>query len=135
MEIYILQYLFEHGCKLSEKVINEVVKYGYLHIVIWCRQQGCDWSADTCKKTVQWNYLHVLKWLRGVDRNRCELESDETEICPWDARVCIEAIVHNHIDVLEFALENGCDFGDGCRAAVLKSKDPTIVNYVNNHFA
>jgi len=129
-DLDILQFLFAHGCKLSEKVINVAAEYGHLHIIIWCRQQGCNWSAVTCKKTVQWNHIHVLKWLRGFDR-----ESDETEICPWDERVCIEAINYNHIDVLVFALENGCDFGDACSAAVLKSKDPAIIDCVNNYYA
>jgi hypothetical protein len=73
----------------------------------------------------------VLKWLRGFDRKG----SDETEICPWDARVCIKAIIHNHIDVLSFALDNGCNFGFECHAAVLKSKDPAIINCVNNYYA
>jgi hypothetical protein len=129
-DLDILQYLFELGCKLNENVINAAAKYGHLHIIIWCRQQGCDWSADTCRKTAQWNHLHVLKWLRGFDRKG----SDETEICPWDARICIDAIlIPNHIDVLEFALENGC-WESECRA-VLKLKDHAIIGRINNYYA
>jgi len=134
-DLDILQYQYEHGCKIDKDVINNAAAGGHLHVIIWCRKQGCNWSADTCKKTVVWNHLHVLKWLRGIDRDKCEIESDETEICPWDERVCIEAITRNHIDVLEFALENGCDFGDGCCAAVLKSKDPAIIDCVDNYYA
>jgi len=49
--------------------------------------------------------------------------------------VCIEAINYNHMNVLEFALENGCDFKAGCHAAILKSKDSAIIDCVDNYFA
>lgn len=39
--------------------------------------------------------------------------------------------MRNHID----ALENGCKFGDGCGAAALQSKDPAIIDCVNNYYA
>jgi len=78
--------------------------------------------------------LTILRSARGVNRDICELESDETEICPWDERVCLEAIRFNHIDILTFALENSCPFGRLCSDAASKSKNPEILDCVIGHY-
>jgi len=121
----ILQYQYLKGCS-----VNKVIKYaainGHLHIIIWCRKQGFGWNATVSKRAARHGQLDILKWLRGVDRNKYGIESDETEICPWDERVCSEAASQGHIDVLMFALENECNVSDD----VLKSEDPIVINCV-----
>jgi hypothetical protein len=81
--------------------------------------------------TVKRNNLHVLKWLRLIDRNKYKLESRNRNMA-WDARVCIEAIHYNHVDILSFALNNGCNWVND--AVVGKSKDPAIINRVDNYY-
>jgi len=133
-DLDILQYQYAHGCKLDKKVINYAATNGHLHIIIWCRKQGCDWDTKACQNTVFWNHLNVLKWLRGVDRDKCGLESDETEICPWDDNIFLSAIQTDSIDILAFALSNGCEFTPRCYEAVIKSGNTDMINCVTKHY-
>uniref|UniRef100_A0A6C0C7H1 Ankyrin repeat protein n=1 Tax=viral metagenome TaxID=1070528 RepID=A0A6C0C7H1_9ZZZZ len=125
-----LQYLYAHGCKLSSEIISSAASNGHLHVIVWCREQGCPWDADACRITVRNHNLDVLRWLRGFDRNTCGLESKETEICPWNEDVCLEAIKLGHVAILKFALENGCQASYKTYRANAKSKNRVIDNYV-----
>jgi len=46
------------------------------------REHGCRWNATTCKNTISNYHFNALKWLRGIDRDKYILKSNETEICP-----------------------------------------------------
>ena len=41
--------------------------------------------------------MECLKWLRS-------------EGCPWDARACAGAALDGHLDVLQWAIDNGCPY-------------------------
>jgi hypothetical protein len=105
----VLSYLYANDFKLDKDVIRSAARAGHLHIIVWAREHGCEWDAGTCIETVNGNHIDVLRWLRGFDRKTCGLPSNETEICPWDERLCQLAFEQNRKIILEFALENGCD--------------------------
>jgi hypothetical protein len=125
----VLQYLCGLGYSLSNQILLRATDSGYLHIIIWCREQGCEWNESVCAQAEQ---VHILKWLRGFNRNKFEIKSDETEICPWDEKVCLSAIINGNINILKFALENGCPFGTRSHASIAKSKNKVIKNYVKD---
>jgi len=111
-DLEMLKYLVSIGCALSASVIEYAASGGHLHIIIWAREQGCEWNAKTCSDTVEHDHLNILKWLRGIDRDTCELKSNETEICPWDDKFGSEAIFYERTDMFKFALNNGYVFSD-----------------------
>eukprot|EP00611_Tribonema_gayanum_P006610 TRINITY_DN1588_c0_g3_i1.p1 TRINITY_DN1588_c0_g3~~TRINITY_DN1588_c0_g3_i1.p1 ORF type:complete len:113 (+),score=11.93 TRINITY_DN1588_c0_g3_i1:53-391(+) len=39
--------------------------------------------------------LDILQWLRAQG-------------CPWDGRICAEAVVNGHLELLQWARANGC---------------------------
>lgn len=106
-DLEMLQYQYSKGCKLKQ-ALEYAAAGGHLHVIVWCRKQDCKWNASVCKEAAASNHLEVLKWLRGLDRNKWNFESDDTEICTWDDRVYFDADVRGHDDVVKFALENGC---------------------------
>uniref|UniRef100_A0A6C0CAU7 Uncharacterized protein n=1 Tax=viral metagenome TaxID=1070528 RepID=A0A6C0CAU7_9ZZZZ len=133
-DLEMLQYLYGCGCKLDETVLQRASTNGHLHIIIWARRQGCHWNSLVCYYTVCWHHLDVLKWLRGVDRQKYDEYSEETEICPWDEQVCIYAIRYCHIDILKFAIENGCEYGEASYQAALETENSEIINYISEHY-
>jgi len=118
-----LQYQHANGYVLDRQTIKFAAMGGHLDVIVWCRKQGCPWDARTCKAAAKGNRLDTLKWLRGIDRDKWMLGSDETEICPWNERLCVKAIEHEHIDILMFAMEYGCEFGSACRKAIDRKED------------
>jgi len=106
----VLNYLYMSGFKLNKKVIEYAAAQGHLHIIIWVREHGCEWDSEACLATVHNNHLDVLRWLRGFDRKTCGLPSNETDICPWDKKLYQIASNENRNVILEFALENGCNY-------------------------
>jgi hypothetical protein len=128
-----LQFLYAHNCLLDEYTITWAACNGHLDIIIWCRQQGCKWNALACQQSVQFGDLDVLKWLRGIDRDICALGSDETDICPWDDNVCLEAIKFHRVDMLKFALENGCELNSTVYDKAIRSKNSDIVDCVKKY--
>jgi len=121
-DIEMLQYLVSVGCRLDHEVISMAASAGHLHIIIWAREQGCPWNADACNETIEYYHINVLKWLRGFDRDTCELTSDETEICPWDDKLGMNAIRDGRLDLLEFALDNSYEFSEKARVDALQKK-------------
>lgn len=138
-----LQCQYANGYILSGQTIAYAALGGHLEIIVWCRQEGCVWDADACAAAVKGNHLGILKWLRGIDRNQWTIGSTETEICPWNAQTCANAIYHFEVDILMFAVENGCEylyneddnlqyrseFRNKCQEAISK-RDPITASYI-----
>jgi len=133
-DLEILKILHEHDCMIDDRIINKAAINGHLHVIIWALEHGCVWNTNTCRNTIVWNLLEVLKWLRGIDRDKCDLKSNETKICPWNRSVYLNAIVNNKFDVLKFAFENDCKFDATCYNAAMKSNDKYIVNFVKKNY-
>jgi len=133
-DLEMLQFLYEMGCSLNEIVLQRAATNGHLHIIIWARAQGCEWNASVCSNAVGWYHLDVLKWLRGIDRDKYEIYSNESEICPWNEQVCLFAIRYGHIDILKFAIENSCPCGEISYEAALETENIEIINYVMEHY-
>uniref|UniRef100_A0A6C0CA36 Uncharacterized protein n=1 Tax=viral metagenome TaxID=1070528 RepID=A0A6C0CA36_9ZZZZ len=129
-----LKYLYATGNNLDSKVISAAATYGHLHIIIWCREQNCHWDITACRNTVEYDHLNVLKWLRGVDRKTCGLKSNETEICPWNEQVCLNAIKEGYIDILEFAVKNGCPFGINSYSSIDEHTNLKIAAFVRKNY-
>jgi len=106
-----LRYQHSKGCSL-DNIIEQAAMYGHLHVIIWCRKQGCEWNERTCHQAANANHLEVLKWLRGIDRDQWDLQSDETEICPWNKNIYVNMMHDYHIDTMMFAIENGCEMDE-----------------------
>jgi len=121
-----LKYLHAKGGELNIRVMNAAAEKGHLHVIAWCRSKGCAWYASTCAATVRYNHIHVLKWLRGIGRNKYDLGSDETEICPWDGDVYVAAIQYSNVNVLKFAIDNGCPAGERAHVARNVAQCPKI---------
>jgi len=133
-DLEILQYLFAVGCKLTDKIVESAAKNGHLPIIIWAREKGCKWG-NACRAAVEWNHLNILKWLRRIDRDVCGLKSNEKGICRWDEDVCYLAINYCYVDILEFALENGCKFSNRCYQYALESGNNSIIACVKKHYS
>uniref|UniRef100_A0A6C0CAR3 Uncharacterized protein n=1 Tax=viral metagenome TaxID=1070528 RepID=A0A6C0CAR3_9ZZZZ len=125
-----LKFLYAQRCPINVHTLIMAAGNGHLHIIIWCRSQGCAWNENVCAQSAIHHYLDELKWLRGVNRDICELKSNETEICPWDEQVCIYAIRSNQIDVLKFALENVCKISNVCFDTAVRYDDREIIDLV-----
>jgi len=134
-DLEMLQYIHTLGYELNCDDISHAATHGHLHMIIWCREQGCVWDVNACRKTVMNNHLNVLRWLRGFDRDTCELKSNETEICPWNEKVCLDAIYYGNVDVLKFALENGCENGDDCFKATMTANNDDIFGCFEDYYS
>uniref|UniRef100_A0A6C0CAH3 Uncharacterized protein n=1 Tax=viral metagenome TaxID=1070528 RepID=A0A6C0CAH3_9ZZZZ len=130
--IEILEFAVSNGCRLDERVIAYAAYQGYLHVIIWARKKGCPWNAHACRNAEKSGNLDVLKWLRGVDRDKCGLISDETDICPWDNDIYFEVITNHHINILKFAIENGQKLSDEIYNLGINSDDKRIVEYMQS---
>uniref|UniRef100_A0A6C0C9E5 Ankyrin repeat protein n=1 Tax=viral metagenome TaxID=1070528 RepID=A0A6C0C9E5_9ZZZZ len=131
-ELDLLQTLCAYGSKLHSGVIDNAARSGHLHIIIWCKSQGCEWDIRACINAAENCHLDVLKWLRGFDRNKYKIKSEETEICPWSELVCCYAIKQGYIEMLKFAIDNGCEFGEYSRNALANQNNPAILDCVKH---
>jgi len=129
-DIEILKILNESLHFLDDKFLNAAVHCRHTHIVAWARQNKCNWSEETCNVAVKTGNLKMLRWLRGFDRNKYDLDIDENDICPWDSNVCLEAIGFGKVDILEFAIQNGCEFSSKCHVAVTESENDMVKDLV-----
>ncbi|AJF97763.1 ankyrin repeat protein [Pandoravirus inopinatum] len=67
------------------------------HLVRWAVDEaGCEMPQGTCRKIAATGDLALLKWAR-VDKR-----------APWDQRTCEAAVNARSLDVLCWAVENGC---------------------------
>lgn len=82
------------------------------HNCVMAAQSGCiealEWAAVeegmplswwACAVAVNSGHLHVLAWLRDRD-------------CPWGRRVLRDAIAIRRVDIVDWALSNGCPMDD-----------------------
>lgn len=67
----------------------------------WARSNGVPWSKWTAMCIAQVGNVEVLKWARGAREIPC---------IPWDEHVCAQAAGNGHIDVLQYARDQGCDW-------------------------
>jgi len=129
----ILKYAYERGCPLTIEVMNAAATNGYLNIIIWLREHGCEWNELTCSACVRFRQTNILKWLRDINnfRSSCSLASNETELCPWNVETCYRAMEYGYLDVLKFAIENGCEHhGAIHNVAVGLGLSDDIKNYI-----
>jgi len=131
-DLDILQLFYDHGCVLYGTEIQIAASCGHLHIIIWLLERGCKLNADICYNTVKDGHIDVLRWLRGFDRDIC---SKEYGICDWDDRVYIDAIEFDRVDILEFALKNGCPFDETCYRLACESENNNIVACAEKYYS
>jgi hypothetical protein len=130
----ILQYGYDNSKRPSltgYEIINYAAEAGHLHVIIWGRERSFKWGSETIMNAVVGNRIDIFKWLRNINnyRSMCKLVSDETDICPWDERVCLKAIKSGNISILKLAIENGCEYGDATLSAVEGCKFNNIKEY------
>lgn len=131
-DLEILKLFYDYGCRMDDKVINNAAMNGNLEIIVWAHQHGCKWSEKTLRKAVSSNNLMVIKWLRGIYRDKCDLCSEEADVCPWDETFCIRAIEEQQVDILKFGVEYGCYFGNTAYELGIVSENKFVVEYVKS---
>jgi len=132
-DLEILQHGYDNGCFLGDTIIDNAASNGHLHVIIWARKHNYKWSVQTILNAIDFNDLDVLKWLRNIDnyRSTCKLQSDETEICPWDESVCLKAIKCKNLEILKCVVENGCEYGAATYVAAEICRCEEITNYMS----
>uniref|UniRef100_A0A6C0C6C1 Ankyrin repeat protein n=1 Tax=viral metagenome TaxID=1070528 RepID=A0A6C0C6C1_9ZZZZ len=130
----ILNFFYANGCTLNNNIIVDAAINGHLDVIIWAYDHGCKWNVKTCMNTIQNYHFIVLKWLRGISRDTCNIKSSITEICPWDESVCSEAIEYRYVDILRFAIINGCPFSKISYDAAIASGNTEIIDCVNEYY-
>jgi len=129
----VLQYGYDNNCindqEIKRGIMNVSVAGGHLHVIIWARSCGYEWDSTTIVNAAD---VNIIKWLRNIDnyRAKCRLVSSETKICPWDERVCLNAIRYGKLPFLKLAVENGCEYGDATLEAVRVCKYNSIKEYM-----
>jgi hypothetical protein len=132
--IDILQCGYDHGYHHDFDIITNAAKNGQLHVIIWAREHNFKWDTEATASTIDDGHIDILKWLRNIDgyRSNCKLISNETELCPWNERVCLQAIKNHNLPILKLAIENGCDYGNATKCAAILSKCNKIKEYMCN---
>lgn len=119
-----LKWLVLNGCKMSRTTISAAAGNGHLEVIIWAIENGCELGPTACEATVMYNHLDILKYLR--------LHS-----YPWNESVCTTAIDCNNFDIFKWAIENGCEYGQGTLEYINDNPhssiniDDRIINYLN----
>ena len=95
---------------------SEIVKNGYLEVLVWARQNGCQWDWRTCAYAAFNGHLEILKWAR---QNGCE----------WNSWVCTYAAENGHLEILKWARQNGCEWNSNTCAYAALNGDIKILKW------
>jgi hypothetical protein len=94
-----LEFLKNNGWPfpLDNRLPCRAAEYGSLKCLQYLERQGCAFDATVMLKAASTGELDALMHLR--DR-----------LVPWDERVVTAATFKGHVNILEFALPNGCPY-------------------------
>lgn len=93
----IIALVFEsHGCVPSADSYCYAARHGNVRSLEQLQARECEWNTDTCLATVYGHQkLDNLKWLHE-------------QSCPWDTSLCTVATCLGKLEMLEYAVDNGC---------------------------
>lgn len=71
---------------------------------------GCpQWNESACALAAYGGHIDTLKFItKGIEPGKKVCEIRDFSPCPWDEWTIRYAIKQDHIDCLEYALDNGC---------------------------
>lgn len=120
-----------YGCLWNEDTCNKAAAGGHLHIIQFVRdfRGPCNLRA-ICAASAQHGHIHILEWASEIGHSLGEighmLDADvcmaaakggrlnvlrwlvEVKNCRMNSWTCWEAVTAGHLDVLKYAIENGC---------------------------
>lgn len=129
----IVKYLHKRGHTFPD-CIPTAVRLGNLPMVVLCIRLGYVFDEQACAAAADWGSMKVLRWLRGFDRGQWNIDATEIGVCPWNSHVCANAIRSGHVEILEFALKNGCEFSDECHGIAIRRNQKEIVTCIRKFY-
>ena len=92
---------------------------GHLDLMDWARQGGCRFGPECIEAAAASNRKNVVEWLRGI--------ADRTS---WPGRGLVGACGNGHLDLVEWAYANGCDFSPECIEAAAETNRKDVVEFL-----
>lgn len=129
----IVKYLHKRGHTFPD-CIPTAVRLGNLQMVVLCIRLNYLFDEQACAAAADWGSMKVLRWLRGFDRDQWDIDATGIGICPWNSRVCANAIRSGHVEILEFALKNDCEFSDECHGVAIRRNQKEIVTCIRKFY-
>lgn len=145
-----LDWMLEQGYEISRKHFSEAVKaknFAATQLLFQKARIFCFCQKVDVKHLVSTEDLPMLKWLieHGADYDLnlfraaiAEKDNQDTlhflrsldPPCPWDESVLICALKANQIEVLYWAIQEGCPVSSGLLAKAAALVDPTLLKFL-----
>ena len=92
---------------------------------MWLRKIGSEWDADTSSAAAEGGHQETLSWLleQGCPCSvrTCHSAASEGHLatlvllrerfdCPWDEEVCVILSGYGNLEMLRWAIKNGCHY-------------------------
>lgn len=92
---------------------------------MWLRKIGSEWDADTSSAAAEGGHQETLSWLleQGCPCSvrTCHSAASEGHLatlvllrerfdCPWDEEVCVILSGYGNLEMLRWAIKNGCPY-------------------------
>ncbi len=97
-EFDMVKFLYEEGCVISNCAGEYASCNGNIIILKWLIENGMGLNVTFCRYAARFGHLELLKILRN-DHN-----------CSWDYLTTNGAAIGGHLDVLQWSIDNGCEF-------------------------
>lgn len=114
-----MKYLHENGCPWEADTCVNAAKRGNFEILKYCHENGCPWTDLTASKATTNNHFEILKYCHDNG-------------CPWDIyhSVCLGAAKRGFMEILIYAIENGCVCDDEVYFAAAKARQYEIMIFL-----
>jgi len=83
-------------CDWGEGTIDRAVEQGNLAMVKYCVENECPMHTNLCALAARVGHLDVLKYFHEIMN------------CPWSSRACYFAHLNNHVECLNYLIEQKC---------------------------
>lgn len=85
--------------KISRRFkIENAALYGYLDVIIWALRNRYKFNKKVYSNAAKNGYLDLIKYFRNLD------------CTDWDVDTVLNAAAYDHLDILKYAIENGCNY-------------------------
>ncbi len=136
-----MQWLLDHGCKLSGDAFSDAVRGGHLQMLEWMHEMGCRIDSWCIVVAIETRRMDVLRWLLDhgcrYDQLMCQhaIQNDNLDAlicarsieCPWDEQDFAYAALKGNMDVIRYMHESGCPWDDrACRTAAGSGHLPVL---------
>ena len=132
-----IQYFKNSGVEVDPSICAEAAEQGHFEILKWMHENQCDWDSDTTTNAAKYGNLSILQWLIEVncpiDATNLEegaIQGGNLQLIKWvksnlnidwiDSKNCKLAIANGHWDILEWLLDNECNYDDSVLKKALK---------------